>query len=321
MKKIYFFASFLFVVAIMGTTNAQTVSTFENLGLPVDTFWNGSDQSGGFIDGSARFYNSYDTAYYSWSGFAYSSKKDKLTPGYGNMYSSASGEGSKKSATYGVAYVSSFGAPTAISLTSQARGKMISGFSINNNTYAYLSMLDGDLYTKKFTSHDSDWFMLRTYGYLNGMLQDSVDFYLADFRFADSSKAYIVSDWKWVDLKSLGNVDSLTFAMGSSDVGTWGMNTPAYFCMDDFTTLEGVGFGEVNSSLNIKLYPNPVQSILNIEIEENQVQEVHIYDMSGRMIISENNSRSINVNMLKPGVYHIQIHTEQGLLSKRFIKE
>ncbi|MCI6491676.1 MAG: DUF4465 domain-containing protein, partial [Prevotella sp.] len=47
-------------------------------------------------------------------------------------------------------------------------------------------------------------------------------------------KHYILNHWDWVDLSSLGTVKTLTMSMSGSDMGTWGLNTPTYFCMDDF---------------------------------------------------------------------------------------
>ena len=61
----------------------------------------------------------------------------------------------------------------------------------------------------------------------------TVEFYLADFRFSDNSQDYIVDTWTSVDISSLGAVNQLTFKFESSDNGTFGMNTPAYVCIDD----------------------------------------------------------------------------------------
>ena len=74
---------------------------------------------------------------------------------------------------------------------------------------------------------------LSVIGKLDSVITDTVDFYLADFRFEDNSQDYIVTDWTWLDLNTLGNVTEISFAWSSSDTGVWGMNTPAYFCMDD----------------------------------------------------------------------------------------
>lgn len=322
-KKLLFVA--LFTAAIFGNSlNAQTVATFDDLSLPVDSFWNGSDGSGGFNNGKAHFFNSYNSQYMSWAGFAYSSKTDSLTPGYLNMYASANGKGANNSDAYAVAYVTPYGDPAAISLTAEAKGKIVDGFFINNNTYAYQSMLHGDAYTKKFTSNDSDFFMLRTYGYMNGIITDSVDFYLADFRFADSTKAYIVKQWTWLDLNSLGNIDSLTFAMSSSDNGTYGMNTPAYFCMDNFTTKEGVGFEQIAGKNSIRIYPNPVQNSLHLDLNLITAKQIQIYDMNGRLVRELFNISShtqIDVTSLQKGLYFMQISTENGILIKKFIKQ
>jgi hypothetical protein len=306
-----------------GNAYAQTEVTFETLGLPVDSFWNGSDGSGGFTAGKAYFYNSYNSQYGSWTGFAYSSKSDSVTPGFTNMYSSANGKGAMNSATYAVAYISSFGGPTAISLKAEARGKTVAGFYINNNTYAYQSMLNGDSYSKKFTSHDSDWFMLRTYGYFNGNITDSVDFYLADFRFADSTKAYIVKSWQWLDLTSLGNVDSITFKLSSSDVGQWGMNTPAYFCMDNFKTMDGVGIAETGQDYQIRLFPNPVQDRLHLDLDALHDVQIRLYDISGRLLGTYDSAdlqNGLDVSNLQNGLYYISVLADGVLISKKFIK-
>src|SRR5580692_9175174 len=102
MKKI-----FLFLMAlVMGIAiHAQVVvSTFDDLSLPPDSFWNGSDLSGGFNDGDAFFPNSYDTAYQEWSGWAYSNVRDTTNPSYTNQYAAITATGYNGSANYAVAY-------------------------------------------------------------------------------------------------------------------------------------------------------------------------------------------------------------------------
>jgi hypothetical protein len=317
----------LFILTALLTAaglHAQTVSTFESLALPADTFWNGSDTSGGFTDGNAFFANDYNTQWSSWSGFAYSSKTDTVTAGFANMYSCIAGKGYNGSATYGVAYVSSFGNSNYIGLRNGAKAHQVSGFYINNSTYAYLSMLNGDAYAKKFggaSGNDPDWFRLKITGYLNGAMTDTVEFYLADFRFTDNSKDYIIKEWKWVDLTSLGNVDSLVFAMSSSDVGKYGMNTPAYFCIDDLTTTDGVGFGDISVTGNeLKLWPNPANSFVNIS---GDFQKAEIIDANGRVVgIIENNGGSqmrIDISDMTSGIYFLRFQSAENILVKKLI--
>lgn len=110
--------------------------------------------------------------------------------------------------------------------------KVIDHLYVTNNTYATMSMRKGDQFAKVFSYEDKDWFKL-TFTGLDKADQPtgSVDFFMADFRTADSPG--IVTKWTKVDLSSLGSVHSVAFAMTSTDgEGMW-MNTPAYFCIDD----------------------------------------------------------------------------------------
>lgn len=224
----------LSLVAAGGATAG--VADFEDLSLAPDSYWNGSDGRGVFTSGPCAFNNNYDSTYFSWDGWAYSNTTDTTTSGWGNQYSAYTGSG-HQSANYGVAYVSSWAAqPSTISLNSMVT---VEGAYITNTTYAALSMLEGDSFAKKFggaTSDDPDWFKLTATGKNGqGVTTGTLNFYLADYRFSDNGDDYIVDEWTWVDFSSLGAVSSIEFAMSSSDVGDWGMNTPAYFAMDDIT--------------------------------------------------------------------------------------
>ncbi|MBR6128412.1 MAG: DUF4465 domain-containing protein, partial [Bacteroidaceae bacterium] len=108
---------------------------------------------------------------------------------------------------------------------------VVPGFYITNSSYAYDSMTNGDGSAKKFAK--GDWFKLTITGYdAEDNETGSKEYYLADLR--DEAKAFIINDWRYVDLSCLGQVAKLGFALSSSDNGAYGMNTPAYFCFDNF---------------------------------------------------------------------------------------
>lgn len=233
MKKFTLFLS-VFLLAVV--LKAQTIADFEDLTLAPNSYNDGSGLAGDFTSGNAVFANQYDTSFFFWSGFAYSNMTDDTTPGLGNQYSAITGSGYGGSANYAVA--DEYG-NAKVRFTGAQAGQPISGLFVTNATYAYLSMRDGDAFAKKFggpNGTDQDWFMLRVIGWYNGALkQNSVDFYLADFRSVDSTQDYIVKDWRWLDLSPLGNLDSIQFLLSSSDTGQFGMNTPAYFCIDQLS--------------------------------------------------------------------------------------
>jgi hypothetical protein len=213
--------------------HAQEAATFEELSLNQESFWNGSDGSGKFICGNFTFYNSYNKEWGSWSGFAYSNKTDTVTPDWTNQFSAISGGGVFHSQNYAVAY--DYG---MLKTTLNVPGT-VSGFYITNNTYAYMTMLKGDSFTDRFggaSGNEPDYFRLKISGInSSGDTTGVVIFYLADFRSEDPHNDYIVKNWTWVDLSSLGIVSELRFTLESSDTGPWGMMTPAYFCIDNLT--------------------------------------------------------------------------------------
>ncbi|MBM4355857.1 MAG: DUF4465 domain-containing protein [Deltaproteobacteria bacterium] len=124
----------------------------------------------------------------------------------------------------------------AIAFAGAGAGFAPAGVFVTNSTYAYLAMTAGDDYSKKFggvDGTDPDWFLLTIAGQDGqGKETGKVEFYLADFRDDDAGKDYVIGDWTWVDLTSLGTVTELSFTLSSSDVGDFGMNTPAYLALD-----------------------------------------------------------------------------------------
>jgi hypothetical protein len=239
MKKHYLFflsvlAAGLHAPAQGFQTESHIVSTFKELDLAPESFWNGSDGSGGFSSGLIHFYNFHNPEWGVWSGWAYSNIGDNVTPGWVNQYSAITGAGIDSlvdgSVNYAVAYN-----PINMRFVDPSAHE-VKGFFVTNSTFAALSMMHGDDFSKKFggvDGNDPDWFKLSIWGMRDGYSTDTVEFFLADFRFEDNSMNYIVDTWQWVELSSLGKIDSLMFAMASSDMGSWGMNTPAYFCVDN----------------------------------------------------------------------------------------
>ena len=220
---------------------AAVAGDFENLALATNSYWAGAiDPSvplfepnpGSFSTGPATFSNQMTDwdGFTSWSGWAYSNMTDNATPGFENQYSVYTGQAHGGN-NFGVAYVTDDAARIDFSATVLANG-----FYLTNTTYTAQSMLNGDSFARKFggaSGNDADWLKLSVTGLNGGAASGTVDFYLADYRSSDNSMDYIVDSWAWLDLSSLGRIDALQFAMSSSDSGLFGMNTPAYFAIDD----------------------------------------------------------------------------------------
>ena len=240
MKKHLVFAAAL----VLGSTTYAGLSTFDTKDTGPNNYYRPATSGNhDWSDGSASF-NMQEFGY-SWAGFTYSDVNDTISTGYDNQYA-VYGDGLDYSdaGVYAVGYVDGYNGinPTITFGSAQT----VNGFYANNTTYAALDMINGSDFSKKFggaSGNDEDWFMLTIEGKnAGGTSQGTVDFYLADYRFADNGQDYIVNDWAWVDLTSLeGDVSSLTFSLSSSDTGGFGMNTPSYFALDNIDAIPEPG--------------------------------------------------------------------------------
>lgn len=236
MNKINYLIPALLIVS--NSLKAQNVADFENLSLSPESYWDGSDLSGlslaseynsSFNVGDVTLNNTWNSKWSYWSdGWIYSNNTDSITSGYSNLSSSIVGHGVNNSSNYAIGMNNVY-----LHLDTSNTNDLISGIYVTNTTYAHNSMRDGDQFAKKFSNADQDYYKLTITSINNGIDVDSVEFFLADFTHTDSTQDYILNDWQYVDLTPLGFVDSIKFSLSSSDIGTFGMNTPAFFAIDD----------------------------------------------------------------------------------------
>lgn len=311
-------------------TDSDTAN-FENLTLAPNRFWNkrNTKLTSLFKDSFATYQNTFNVSNFGdyWSGgFAVSTLTDTTTAGYGNLYSCYAGKGVDSSKTYAIAQQKSsvtLKYPTTVT----ANSALLKSIYVTNSTYAALSMKNGDAFAKKFggvTGNDSDFFILTIKGYhtFNKDFIDSVNVYLADFRFADNSKDYIVKDWIRVDLSKLYNADSLVFSLTSSDVGQFGMNTPAFFAIDNLSYKIIGGLKSNDNNLTINMYPNPANTQISFSIDEKAT--VNIMDLNGRLLLAETinpNYSTLNIETLQTGMYIVRIETAEGVAIQKLIKQ
>ena len=174
---------------------------------------------------------SFDPAYGTQYGFSVNNHTNVDTAGWKNPHSCIAGEGAEKSKNFATYAHNGFGAADSIEFTLPVD---IESIMICNNTYAALSMKNGDNIAKKFVA--GDFFKLKVNVYSKTNTKLGVEtFFLADFT---NGKSLIVSEWTKLDLSSYSGVSYLKFEFESSDNGDWGMNTPAYFCIDNISYYE-----------------------------------------------------------------------------------
>lgn len=309
----------------------NTLLDFEDFALPIDTFLNGSDFSGGFESQGVFFPNDFQSTMYGdfWlGGWAISTMTDSMTTGFGNLYSAKAAGGFDDSDTYAIGQQGAI-----VHLGESLQGHIVEGAYFTNSTYAYNSMREGDDFAKKFGGVDGtepDYFRLSVFAFSGGQLgTDSVDFYLADFRFENSVEDYLVADWQWVDLSSLGPVDSLYLVLSSSDAsifdGITYINTPTFYCMDDLTISGVSSQKEVNEDHMLTVFPNPTSGWLKVVLPQNEdVDTLGLWSSQGQLIdkwVGTGFSLQLDISHLPKGMYLLKAEREGRTFVQKVIKQ
>ena len=324
MKKMYIFSAALLAATTTLGQDSNDSLTFESVNLAPASYYNGSDGMGQIQIGDITLSNSYDDSWGSWSGFSVSNVIDVTTAGYGNQYASYAGGGAN-SDNYGVFYYDG-------SITFD-QDMVVHSAQFTNTTYAGLSMLNGDSYSKQFGSpngadgnpdgtNGEDYFLLQIVA-LDAMdmpVADTFDVYLADYRFADDNDDYILNTWETVDFSAneVLVARKLKFLLSSTDNGDFGMNTPAYFAIDNLVVGSNVG---VNTpQLALGTYPNPFESTIRVQCTE--TVDIQITNGAGSVVYTDHFSgeKQLNLSDLPAGVYFLNAKSSTSQTTQKIVK-
>ena len=212
---------------------AQEPATFEDVPLGSGGIWQPPVGDNEMPSGGWLFTNS--TQYGYWGGFTASNRTDLSQTGLDAQYTAAAGCGYDGSAQYAVAFT--MGVQTDV-YAADGQSHTVTGCYVTNNLWTYQDILQGGYGEQPYgglTGNDPDWFKVTATGKnASGQTVGTLDFYLADYRFANNEEDYVLNTWEWFDLSPLGNVATISFSLSSSRGSGYNMITPAYFCMDNF---------------------------------------------------------------------------------------
>jgi hypothetical protein len=124
-----------------------------------------------------------------------------------------------------------------------------------------------------------------------------------------------------------GQYTSNTACLTACVAVSWDCNPATEFCEDP-----GTGLGQyisidscqadaacvttaINEDIsNLSVYPNPVKDVLTIE---GNYTSVDIYDVFGKLVLSAESAKTINVSALSSGIYMLNINTEKETTTQK----
>lgn len=224
-------------------TKAAAVATFEEYNIPVgghkmvEEVWANNIETY-LYSGTYAFANVPNKTYSAFNGYVISA--DNSTEFTGNymidQFRSAAG-GAYEGNNFGVAY---YAAPSSwfegytdpVTLTNSDEPQIVPGFYITNSVYTLDAILHGEYANPAFS--EGDYLKLTVHGYNGSTPTGNVEFYLADYRSSDPAEHYVIDEWKYLDLSSLGAVTRIEYDMFTTKSDAYGFTTPTYFCFDNF---------------------------------------------------------------------------------------
>lgn len=333
MKKTITKLAVLLSLATILKTQAQTVS-FDTFTLSPNSYY--QDNTGtDFTSNGATFQYGWNAGWSMWdSGTAYTNVNDTVNGTYTNLYGCIPG------IAFGGNNYATVQSGAKITFTNNTTA--VSGFYITNTTYAWKEIKKGGFGrrfgdttgtgsgTSILQGEYPDWFKVIVRGFRGGsMTNDSVQLYLADYRAPGVLNDYVVKNWQFLNCINLGQVDSIMFEMKSSDNNAFGMKTPAFFSIDNFTTVSTVGVEELAGLSGISLFPNPASQNVFLKFESNapRVITITLSDLTGKELLNDQFQtqagklqHELNIQALDAGVYFIEIRNGSGSKKIKFIK-
>jgi len=212
MRKILLL-SLALVMAVFAMS--QEPATFEDVPLGSGGIWQPPIGENEMSSGGWLFTNNTQNGY--WGGFTASNRTDLSQTGLNAQYTAASGCGYDGSTQYAVAYT--MGVQTDV-YAADGQSHTVTGCYVTNDLWTYQDILQGGYGEPPYggtTGNDPDWFKVTATGKnASGQTVGTLDFYLADYRFANNEEDYVLNTWEWFDLSPLGNVATISFSLSSS---------------------------------------------------------------------------------------------------------
>jgi len=115
------------------------------------------------------------------------------------------------------------------------------------------------------------------------------------------------------------NIQKITFDNDKLLLKTTTGTTNSYLLdhITSITFIGNVGIKQIEEIIDVHVYINSSGEIV-VETPH-QIHQLTVFDITGRKV-AESAQNAINVNFLSTGVYILQVVTDKGLVSKKFIK-
>lgn len=123
----------------------------------------------------------------------------------------------------------------------------------------------------------------------------------------------------FLNFLSEGNV-KIRFYFKEDSVNAYGNR----LYVDEINYNSTVGLQKYSNNLDVKIYPNPANNFVVIDLNDAKEKTIEVFDVTGRIIISEQTAetkKQINISKLDEGVYYVRVSCNGLQYISKLIKE
>jgi len=213
------------------------------------------------------------------------------------------------------------GSITGIAFTSNATQDLDKGYDtmkLGTVVSLYTHLLDGSQQLGIQGREDFDINMLIPMGFSTLIQSNSMISYNISISNIEGTS---------IEQASVYLIDNLTNTITNLSIGSYEFLSDAGTFDNRFTIQFEEQVLETNDLKleSVFIYPNPSRNILNIVSPRLVVSSVELFDLSGRIVkkqtFTEHNNYQIDISVLESAIYFIQITTDNGIITKRMLKE
>ena len=300
-------------------------ATFEDLGLPAESWWVGDTEDedyalGTFRSGSFEFNNFYMADYQTWGFFGYANETGNTYPGgfaIPDQMLNCVG-GGHESAAYGMGFIASYMGPSVITIPDfEETGVNVEGVWVTNSAWVVKSILEGDGMSPAFEK--GDYIKLTFKGFDKDGKETSADFMLADYTSENEEEHYFVDSWRYFDLSGLGEVVKIETDFFSTIANDYGITTPAYFAFDDLGAKNNASVGVDGVADVPEVRVSVADGVATVAAAAAEFT-VEAIGMNGISNSSVGVNGAARVELPSWGVNVIRVQTEAGVTVRKVIR-
>lgn len=135
----------------------------------------------------------------------------------------------------------------------------------------------------------------------------------------------------WFTTETGGNGDTVAPTPSTATVGNtsyWVASTSAIGCESGRTEIVVTVESQLSTSNfemanNIKMYPNPINNLVTVEVKNLTNAILQVVDISGKILINQSlntSSNTVNVSQLPTGLYFFKVSSNEGEATSKIIK-